>query len=141
MRVAGIDYGRARVGVAVSDELGLLAHPRPYLDAGSLKLVLSQLRVLAREEQLERFIVGLPRRLNGREGASARRVRRFAELLGSETGVPVTLVDEWLSTREAQARLHEGGLDERASRARIDSASAAVILQSWLSQQQREGGE
>lgn len=132
VRVAAVDFGTARVGVAVSDELGLMAHPRPYLSAGNLKSVLGALKALAEAEKVERFIVGLPRHLNGREGTSARRARRFSQLLEQATGLPVELVDEWLTTREAQARLHAQGLDHKASRERIDSASAAVLLQGWL---------
>lgn len=132
MRVAAIDFGKVRVGLAVCDELGALAHPRPHLDARNLKALLLALTQIARDEPLERFLVGLPRSLDGREGAPARRARKFAELLGKTTGLPVDMVDEWLTTREAQARLHAQGLDAKKSRDRIDSASAAVLLQSWL---------
>ena len=140
MRVAAIDLGKARIGLAVSDELGLLAHPRPFLDGRDLTSSLAALRRLAIEEAIETMLVGLPRNLNGSEGPSARRARRFAEILKKATGCTVELVDEWLTTKEAQARLHAQGLDTRESRTRIDSASAAVILQSWLDAAERPGG-
>jgi putative holliday junction resolvase len=132
MRVAGIDLGKVRVGLALSDELGMLAHPRPFLDGSNMGALLTALVELAQQEQISRFVVGLPRLLDGREGPPARRARRFAEVLGTRSGKPVELVDEWLSTREASARLREGGLDGRQARQRIDSASAAVLLQAWL---------
>jgi putative holliday junction resolvase len=132
MRAAGIDLGRIRVGLAVTDELGLMAHPRPYLDGRNPRRVLDALAALVATEQLERFIVGLPRQLDGREGPPARRARKFAEQLERRTGVSVELVDEWLSTKQARDRLREQGLDDRAARERVDSAAAAVLLQAWL---------
>jgi putative Holliday junction resolvase len=132
VRVLAIDLGSVRVGIAVSDELGLMAHPRPHLPAGDAKSLLAALQKLASEEGVARFLVGLPRHLNGSEGRGARDARRFAAALHKHTSLPVTLVDEWLSTREAHARLQEGGNKQRDTRGRIDSAAAAVLLQSWL---------
>jgi len=132
VRVLAIDLGSVRVGIAVSDELGLMAHPRPHLAGGDAKRLLAELGKLATEEGVERFLLGVPRHLNGSEGRGARDARRFAAALGRATGLPVTLVDEWLSTREAHSRLREAGNKQRDTRARIDSAAAAVLLQSWL---------
>src|SRR6185295_11664452 len=129
MRALAIDFGKVRVGIAVADELGLMAHPRPHLDGKNRRALFDSLRRLADEEQIEVFVVGLPRALTGEEGAPARRARKFAEELATRTGRKVELVDEWLSTREAKARLHEQGLDERAMRSRVDSAAAAILLQ------------
>lgn len=132
MRVLAIDLGSVRVGIAVSDDLGLMAHPRPYLPGGDLKRVLTDLRALAASEGVTQFVLGVPRLLNGSEGRGARDARRFGAALAQQTGLPVALVDEWLSTREAHARLREGGHSERDARSRVDSAAAAVLLQSWL---------
>ena len=132
MRVAAIDLGRVRVGLAVSDELGLLAHPRAHLNGRDPKALVESLRRLAQADGIERFVVGLPRDLSGGEGAPARRARRFAATLQEATGIPVELLDERLTTREAEARLREQGLSSRELRTRIDSAAAAVLLQSWL---------
>lgn len=132
MRVLAIDLGSVRVGIAVSDELGLMAHPRPHLPAKDTRALLGALAQLARDEEVGRFIVGLPRHLNGSEGRGARDARRFASALAKHTSLPVDLVDEWLSTREAHARLQEGGNKQKDTRGRIDSAAAAVLLQSWL---------
>jgi putative Holliday junction resolvase len=132
MRAAGVDFGSVRVGLAVGDELGLLAHPRPYLPAGDPERLFQSLAVLVRDEGIEVFVIGLPRSLDGRERSSARRVRKFAERLQRETGVRVEFIDERLSTVEAQGRLRAQGLDARAQRSRVDSAAAAILLQSWL---------
>ena len=138
MRAAGIDLGKVRVGVALADELGLMAHPRPYLDGRNPKQLLSRLRELAQSEQIGVFVVGLPRQLDGREGMAARRARRFADELARATGLPVELADERLTTVEAAGRLREQGLDSRAARTRVDSAAAAVLLQSWLDARRSE---
>jgi putative holliday junction resolvase len=132
VRVMAIDLGSVRVGVAISDELGLMAHPRPHLPGGDTKKLLALIRDLAVEEGVARILVGLPRHLNGTEGRAARDARSFAAALGKITGLPVVLVDEWLSTREAHARLREGGSKQRDARTRVDSAAAAIMLQSWL---------
>jgi putative holliday junction resolvase len=139
VRVLAIDLGSVRVGVAISDELGLMAHPRPPLPGADLKALLVALQRLAVAEAVERFVVGLPRHLNGAEGRGARDARRFAAALEKHTGLPVSLVDEWLSTREAHARLREGGSKQRDTRERIDSAAAAILLQSWLDGRQPKG--
>lgn len=132
MRAAAIDLGTVRVGLAVADELGVLAHPRPFLDGRSPGRVLDALARLVEEEGVDQFIVGLPRALSGREGLPARRARTFAAALAARTGCPVELSDEWLSTVEARGRLRDQGLSDREARGRVDSAAAAVLLQSWL---------
>jgi putative Holliday junction resolvase len=132
MRACAIDLGKVRVGVAVADELGLLAHPRPFMDGKNRRALLESLAGLADREGISLFLVGLPRTLRGAEGASARRARQFASALGDKTGRPVELVDERLSTTEARSRLIAQGLRERSIRSRVDSAAAAVLLQAWL---------
>jgi putative holliday junction resolvase len=132
MRAAAVDLGTVRVGLAVADELGLLAHPRPYLAGKNPRAVVEALARLAEHEGITLFLVGLPRKLDGVEGPGARRARRFAERLRQRTQRKVLLVDERLSTHEARSRLLEQGLSERQARERIDSAAAAVLLQSWL---------
>jgi putative Holliday junction resolvase len=77
-RVLAIDLGKARVGVAVTDELGLMAHTRPFLDGKSRKALLRALAELGREDHIQRFLVGLPLEMSGREGPAARRALAFA---------------------------------------------------------------
>jgi putative pre-16S rRNA nuclease len=132
MRAAAVDLGKVRVGLAVADELGLMAHPRHYLDGRDQHRVVFELARLAEAEGITVFVVGLPRQLNGKEGVAAQRARRFAEALGRRTGATVELIDEWLSTKEAHGRLREQGMNTREARERVDSAAAAVLLQSWL---------
>ncbi len=130
VRVAAIDLGKARVGIAVCDELGLLAHPRPALDGSSLKQLLAALAELAKTEEIARFLVGLPLDMRGGEGVAAQRAVRFCQKLADASGCEVELVDERLSTVEATRRLREG--ERRDVKDRVDSAAAAILLQQWL---------
>jgi putative Holliday junction resolvase len=132
VRAAAIDLGAVRVGLAVADDLGLLAHPRPFLDGKNQEALLRKLKELQQAEQIEVFVLGLPRELRGREGPAAKRARAFAKRLELTTPAKVELYDEWLSTREAAGRLRAQGLNARQQRGRIDSAAAAILLQSWL---------
>jgi putative Holliday junction resolvase len=132
MRVAALDLGKVRIGLAISDELGMMAHPRPALDATSRKSTVAQLAQLAADEGIELFLVGLPLDRDGLHGPAARRAEGFALELAQVTGRKVELFDERLSTVEAGRRLREAGRSAKKSRSRIDSASACVLLQAWL---------
>jgi putative Holliday junction resolvase len=136
VRAAAIDLGAVRVGLAVADDLGLLAHPRPFLDGKNQHALLRRLKELQEAEQIELFVLGLPRELSGREGPAAKRARAFALKLEQATPAQVELYDEWLSTREAAGRLRAQGLNAKQQRGRIDSAAAAILLQSWLDKAQ-----
>lgn len=131
-RIAALDPGDVRIGVAVSDELGMLAHPRAAIDARRERRALEELARLAEDEAIERFVVGLPLDMRGVEGARAEKARAFATRVAEATGRPVELVDERLTTVEASRRLREAGAGGRRGKGRIDSASAAVLLQAWL---------
>jgi putative holliday junction resolvase len=133
-RVAALDLGKARVGVAVSDELGLLAHPRPTLDGRKRRALLDELRRLADSEGVERFVVGWPVGMSGEPGVAAARAARFAQQLADATGREVELCDERLTTVQAQRQLEDGGMSRRRTRAQIDAQAAVLILQQWLDQ-------
>ena len=132
MRVAALDLGTVRVGFAVSDDLGMMAHPRPPIDGQDRKGLLVRLGNLAKEEEIDRFVVGLPLDRLGEEGPAAQRAIVFAEEVARATGCEVELQDERFTTVQAHRRLREGGNKTRKTRQRIDSASACVLLQSWL---------
>jgi putative holliday junction resolvase len=126
----GLDYGRARVGVAISDELGLMAHPRPPLKAdGSL---VAKVRALAESEGAAIIVVGLPLDMRGHEGDAARGVRTFISSLRKVVSCPVELIDERLTTRQASLTLSRQGVSTRAQKAQIDSAAACILLQVYL---------
>jgi putative pre-16S rRNA nuclease len=129
-----------RIGVAVADELGLLAHPRPPVAASPPARALAAFADLARDEGLERFVVGMPLRSSGAPGRSAEMVRQFAAKLEAATGLPVEFWDERFSTVEASRQLRASGVSAKRGRAFIDSVAACVILQAWLDAR-RPGGE
>lgn len=130
-RVMALDFGTRRVGVAVSDPLGITAQAHSVLDAEDPSLM-EQIARLAADLGAERVVVGLPVSLDGREGPAAEAARRFAEKAGEATGLPVHLVDERFTTVSAERVLVEAGLSGRRRRRVRDRVAAAVLLQSYL---------
>jgi putative holliday junction resolvase len=133
--VLGIDAGERRVGVAVSDELRLLATPLCVLDrARGLAPVLDALTALVQREDIAQLVVGLPLNADGSEGRQARRAKDFARVAERVVGLPVELWDERLSTKEAEAIVRAQGRSTRRVRQRgeLDAIAAAVILQDYL---------
>lgn len=131
-RVLAIDFGKARVGVAISDELGLYAHARPALDGKNRRALLEAITEMVRAEGVSRLLIGLPLELAGERGPSARRALDFAQQVADATGIEVEMCDERLSTVEAARQLRASGVAGRKQKALVDGVAAAVILQSWL---------
>lgn len=131
-RVAAIDLGKARVGVAVSDELGLLAHEHGTLSGRNRRRLLAALRELTDRHSIVRFVVGWPLHMSGDAGAAAHRASRFAQQLADATGVEVELVDERWTSVQAERELRDGRAGPRRSRRSVDERAAALILQQWL---------
>jgi putative Holliday junction resolvase len=127
VRVLALDHGRARTGVAVSDPTGTLASPLPAIARVDSPAGRARLEALIAELAPERILVGEPTLLSGARGEQARAARAFAERLRARVAPPVELVDERLSTVEAERRGREGG-----ARADIDSLAACVLLESYL---------
>ena len=139
-RILGIDAGERRVGLALSDELRLLARPLRVLhrDRG-LAPVLDEIAALGRAEDVRLVVVGWPLNADGSAGRQAARAAAFARLVEHVLGLPVQLWDERLSTQEAQARLRaQGGRGRTRARAEVDAVAAAVILQDFLDAQARQ---
>ena len=134
----GIDLGEARVGVAVADTLGMLAHPRETIrraaekGAAADKAVLARIAELVRKENVGIIILGLPRNMDGSEGPAAAKARAFADGLRTATACEVRLLDERLTTVAAQKALHAGGRNVKQGRAVIDQVAAQMILQTYL---------
>jgi putative Holliday junction resolvase len=133
MRYMGIDYGQQRTGIAVSDSGGAMAFPRAALLMRGKERFFAELLALAAEERVEAFVVGLPRRGNGEESESTRQARNMAARLSRRTPLPVYLMDEYLSSHEAESRLRESGASGKNLKAKLDAAAAAGILESFLS--------
>lgn len=128
----GIDAGERRIGVALSDELGLLAAPWRAVQVRRGR-ELDELAAMARERAVEVVVIGLPTSLNGTEGPQARAVRAFAERLAPLLGgLPIEFADERFTTAEAERTMIARRMSREERRARIDAAAAAIMLQGWL---------
>ncbi len=140
-RVAGLDVGERRIGVAVSDITGTLARPVGVLQTSGLegdavdRAVTELTRLAAEEDGLASLVVGLPRRLDGSPNEMTPRVQSFAAALRARLAVPVVLQDERLTSREAESRLALREKDWRARKKQLDAAAAAIILQDYLDEQ------
>lgn len=132
MRYLGVDLGRARIGLALADDVLRTARPLRVVSRRAETVDLAEISGAAREYEVDRAVLGLPLNMDGTEGSSARLARAFAPKLEAALGVPVELFDERLSTFEAETRLRDRGLSVKDARARVDAEAAAVILQGWL---------
>ena len=129
-RILGIDLGKARIGVAVSDELGMLAHPVETIPASGEAL--KRIAQIVKEKDAERVIVGLPRHMNGSVGIGATEALAFAEKLRGQVSCEVITWDERLTTTAANRVLRASGRKTRDSRAFVDQVAAQMILQGYL---------
>ena len=131
-RLLGIDYGDARIGLAVSDELGFLAHPLETIHCRKTH-PLKRIAAIVAEKRIAKIILGLPLRLDSTEGPAAEKVRAFSERLAKEVpSIPIEFIDESYSTMDAQKQLHATGKNTKNSKGIIDQAAAVIILQSYL---------
>jgi putative holliday junction resolvase len=133
-RALGIDHGDARIGVAISDELGMLAHPVETITIRDTE-PLARIAQIVAEKSIGTIIIGLPKNMDGTTGPAAEKVRAFAEQLRGRVTCPVRLWDERLTTVAAQKSLHAAGRNTKQSRSVIDQAAAQLILQGWLDSQ------
>ena len=137
-RIVGIDYGSARVGVAVSDPLGIFASPLETVPSAK---IIEYLQNFASREQLERFVVGFPLNLDGAPAQAAPDVDRFLKQLDKHfPEIPVSLEDERFTSVLAHRAMIDGGMkkSERRNKASVDRISAAIILQGYLDKKNRK---
>jgi len=136
MRMLGIDVGRRRIGLAISDASGTLARPLTTLEvtaADAIDRVATEIaRLAADDEGLATIVVGLPQRLDGSATEETPHVRAFIAALAARTAVPIVTEDERLTSREAESRLAMSERDWRKRKSRLDAAAAAIILQDHL---------
>jgi len=141
MRILGLDVGRRRVGLAISDASGTLARPLKTLqvtDADLIEVVSSEvLRLAGEDDGVAMVVVGLPRRLDGSPNEQTVAVEAFVEALRVRLSIPVACEDERLSSREAESRLAVRERDWRKRKANLDAAAAAVILQDFIDRRDR----
>lgn len=135
MRVLALDHGTVRIGAAVSDELGMLAHPLEFIPAAPFSGFLERLKPLIREREIALILVGLPRNMDGSYGPAAEKVREFVHVLKETVTVPVRTWDERLTSVQAHRLLAEAGKSARQRKDKVDSMAAVVLLQSYLDAQ------
>ena len=133
-RILALDYGRRRIGLAISDKLGLTAQPLPALLRKNRREDLARLREIASANGVARILVGLPLHLSGRRGEMAEEASRFAARLGKEFSLPVEQLDERLTSWEAEQFAKESHGTKNAD---LDSISAAILLREYLESGQR----
>ena len=141
MRIMGLDYGDKTVGVAISDELLLTAQPIETVTRerpSKLRRTFARLEALIEEYDVEKIVLGLPKRMDNEEGARCESTRSFGERLEERTGLPIIYQDERLTTVAADAVLEEGGVRSMDRKKYIDKMAAALILQGYLDKNGRQ---
>jgi putative holliday junction resolvase len=128
-RSLGVDYGTKRVGLAISDSLGITARPLSVVPRSA---VVDEVVNLVKEHDVGTIVVGLPTGLSGDEGMSASEARKLADELGAATGAEIILADERYTSRMADDALLESGMKRRKRRENVDKVAAAIILQDYL---------
>jgi putative Holliday junction resolvase len=131
-RFLGIDYGTVRIGLALSDPTGTLASPLPFLENQSPQQVTTALSELIQTHHIVGLVIGLPRNMDGTYGPSAQKVRDFIGQIQKSISLPITPIDERLTTTQASKQLSGMGLNQKQLRKKVDSSSASLILQQYL---------
>ena len=132
MRFMGLDIGHKRIGIALSDGLGMIASPRNSLQRTGQEKDIAQLLELAENEGVEEILVGMPYSLDGSAGPQAQKVTDFIHILSERSTIKVTTWDERFSSVAAERALLEGGLSRSRRRLKIDKVAAAYMLQGYL---------
>ncbi len=132
MRILAIDHGSRRMGIAVSDELKVIAQPLEYIPAEPFADFLARLQELVRAKEVELILVGLPRNMDGSLGPAAQKVQEFVGTLRSQVPVPIRTWDERLTTVQANRLLVQGNVRRDKRKEKVDKMAAAILLQSYL---------
>jgi putative Holliday junction resolvase len=136
MRILALDHGTRRIGVAVSDELKLIATPLEYIPAEPFADFLRRLRELITEKEVELILVGMPRNMDGSYGPAALKVQEFIGVLKAAVTIPIKTLDERLTTVQAQRFLIQGNVRRDQRKEKVDKTAAALLLQSYLDSMQ-----
>ncbi len=132
MRILAIDHGTVRMGIALSDELKMIAQPLEFIPAEPSSRFLDRLKELLGEYEVELILLGMPRNMDGSYGEAAMKVREFAAVLKNSVTAPIKTWDERLMSVQANRALSQGRAKKRKKRQNVDAMSAAILLQSYL---------
>jgi len=131
-RTLGIDFGTRRIGLALSDPTGTLASPLPFLENSGPQKVITALQELVQAQDVQTVVIGLPRNMDGTYGPAAQKVREFIAQIQPHLSAKMICQDERLTTVQASRGLSQIGLSQKELRKKVDSSSAALILQQFL---------
>jgi len=132
MRILALDHGTKRIGVAVSDEMKIIASPLEYIPAEPFAGFLARLKEIIREKEVELIIIGMPRNMDGSYGPAALKVQEFVAVLKDSIAIPIKTLDERLTTVQAQKFLIQGKVRREKRKEKVDKTAAAILLQSYL---------
>lgn len=132
MKILGLDYGEARIGVAVSDALGILATPLETISEKERSVQLEKVAKVARDNRVEKLVVGYPKHMDGTVGHRAQYTEEFAKDLSEILEIPYIMWDERLSSTEAHRILESGGVSGKNRKTKVDKIAAVIILQGYL---------
>src|SRR5262245_13059781 len=132
MRILALDHGTRRIGVAVSDELKMIASPLEYIAAEPFADFLTRLKEILREKEVELVIIGMPRNMDGSYGPAALKVQEFIAVLKDAITIPIKPLDERLTTVQAQRFLIQGNVRRDKRKEKVDKTAAALLLQGYL---------
>ncbi len=132
MRILALDHGTKRIGVALSDQLKMIAQPLEFIPAEPFGDFLARLKELIRTKEVELILVGMPRNMDGSYGEAAGKVREFVTVLKETVAVPLQLWDERLTSAQANRVLIDGNVRRMDRKEKVDKMAAAILLQSYL---------
>jgi len=132
MRYLGLDLGTKTLGLAISDKSGMISSPYKVLRYNDINLLINELLLIIEQEQVDELVLGLPKNMNGSLGFAAERSMNFKELLENKTTIPIHLVDERLSTMEAEKLLISAEVRREKRKKIIDGMAASIILDTYL---------
>ena len=132
MRILALDHGTKRIGVAVSDELKMIATPLEFIPAEPFDALLTRLQQILREKEAELILVGMPRNMDGSYGPAALKVQDFVAALKGALPVPIRTWDERLTSAQANRVLIQGNVRRDKRKEKVDMMAAAILLQSYL---------
>ena len=132
MRILAIDHGTKRMGIALSDELGMIAQPLKFIEAEPFAKFLDRVKEILREKQVELILVGMPRNMDGSYGPAALKVQEFVAVLKDAVTIPIKTLDERLTSVQAHRFLTEAEVRGRQRKDKVDKSAAAILLQNYL---------
>ena len=132
MRILALDHGTKRIGIALSDELKMIATPLEFVPAEPFTDFVKRLKEIIREKEVELILIGMPRNMDGSYGPAALKVQEFIAVLKDLVAIPIKTWDERLTSAQAQRFLIQGGVRRQERKEKVDKMAASILLQSYL---------